>query len=513
MLQAIHFSLTNANKRYNLSKNGGLQNSPARSFLNEKDEMKIGFRREPDRYGVYRWVFRQPEDSGETAPEELGAEAPSVALVKQLPAGPQRPVESTPEPSRDVVATRAVQDVVERPKLATSNNFPPPQRLLPPPAPTFEMVCAELATMKDSLRSALLIFLQMIDQLDDVSVEMLFLGESFKVAFRGLRQYRNVLRLEESKSFGWGAYIAEFYLKIHPQVRALGLHYDKDMLEFLRAVLTFGRFLGLQLPDLDLSPPPQPAPQSIAPPAMLVFPDTHPFQPSTKPAMPTKAIRARLPPPPPTQQAPAQAPAREQQKMVQASFALPPPPPMAAAPTLMNFDDLIAWHDLSEEQMLALTFASFGWTDEKTARFKIWTFSAAKDFMLSGTKADWTNTASVKKKPVEKARAFKRASVVLHMQAKADDFDKLDISMAPLLNEITAFIRNAKDMTDTPFASRATGWMLPETFHVACLFHHNELHAEEVFISSLKKHYGRKKFWSWTDQWDEVVDAWLPEPK
>jgi hypothetical protein len=344
-------------------------------------------------------------------------------------------------------------------------------------------------------------------------------------------------------------------------------HYGPDVQTFLGGVAAFGRYLNLQLPDLNLTPPPtQALPAQQPPPANTMLPTV--FTPNA-----TGAIQPTLNAPTIVSGSIAQAAASITQQHVrsynvaqvldasataqavifdfgntgsfmqfenpfaslsgfekskhQATSGATPiqffstisrspvrKPVTSRSPAVRkpdavsnvtqpknlhspNFDDLSGfWTGKSRKALRDLTPGNFGWNKGSgQSRDQLFQFSAARDLTLAGTAVDWVNDSFVKGELLKRAPAFKRAIVVLLIQAESADHD---VSLPPLLGDILAFIRKAAQMMEACGGWKDEGWT---DWDEAGIFFHSSVYGSPKLIRGLCGHYD-------TEKWDEMDDLW-----
>jgi hypothetical protein len=181
-----------------------------------------------------------------------------VSPPKHLP--PPTPARATPsvllaiptEPQALVTQPTKPAAVVQQPDLP----------------PSFETVCQKLVENSGELKTNLKSFIEKSNRFDSIVSELHNLTIIIDSTFNLLLLHRSSLTTSEANLFLWAHYLHEFWTVVQPNGYALVSCYGQEMGTFLSGVAAFGRFLGLQIQDLDLTPPPPPppaAPQIFAP--------------------------------------------------------------------------------------------------------------------------------------------------------------------------------------------------------------------------------------------------------
>lgn len=527
--------------------------TPKSTFLNKDVEAKYGFTQRYDHYKGYYWAYQAPKAD----------KRPSITAMIEAPVEPQPVVKAAKPPPVVPGSAAAHQDVFVSavapppppPALSMAPTMAPApkaealpagacQPLPPPPPPSFEMVCSVMAAETSGLKNAMTRFFTVVNSSGDLSEVMLALGMGFEETYKALGVHRTQLTLDESRRTGWSGLLEEFYAVVHPNAYWLVTMYKGDMLEFLQAVLTFGRFLGLVLPEIDLSaPPPAPCAPAPPPPTPVDVPTVH---------------QAAAPPPPPSASAasavsapaPAPAPPTFSSSSSSSSSGIKPSSSRASAAAARNsrsgvqrrtagarhqdtpktsqqldkqlgkqpakkvldFDDLDAWNVMDQEELAGITVESFGWADDNATSKRLWTFTTGKDLVLGGS---WVNgfTADFIVNEIDsKAGILKRAAWVLGWQARAPFSWQAESDTAPmLLGEMSAFLYDAGQKAD--WANARGSLREADDFMDFFRFHWNLLGRQPDLREGLAQQYNEASVLAWLERLREEKKKLNPPKK
>jgi hypothetical protein len=170
-----------------------------------------------------------------------------------------------------------------------------------------------------------------------------------------------------------------------------------------------------------------------------------------------------------------------------------PDPSSVQSQTLppVDFKDINTWSGLSHKQLEQLVPSSFGFKTDMVAGDTFWKFTASVDFheILNGKAPKQRTPDSVKASLEKVALSFKRAAVVLRLQAKLGDYSKYSDTSQPTISDITALIKRAAQMTDACGGLAKNDASL-RNWKNACVFFHNAVYCEDKEVGDiLDRHY------------------------
>ncbi|KAF2124172.1 hypothetical protein P153DRAFT_136607 [Dothidotthia symphoricarpi CBS 119687] len=426
------------------------------------------------------------------------------------------------------------------------------QAPVPAPTPSPELMLASvfqnLENGADVLQLAMLLFLSLVS-LDDYHSSAESIANWIDNAYQALLPFfPHGLPSGASSEISWISWFKQFWDEIQPMGYLFQAHHDSRLMTFYRGVLTFGLYLGLTLEAPNFTPPappPPPPPMMQLPPALsiqheqVVAETVHdaPQARSTpslvsdfntskarqhqksnqivhRPQGVRKSTSARvlvaLPASAPEKEAepvsvPIQAAATiSRQAPVQPDDELPP------MPTSFEDDDEIS--EMSADTLKGLTPKSFGWVGDDQVGEMLWGKGSFKgyDLLLRGDENSWTRK-SVEKQLKDMALLFKRATIVLFLQANTE-FCQFHSEPARLVTNVKHFVTKAGRMTKHcgADASAVATW---SPWIEACEFFHQSLRANSEIQTRLRKNFGIDGYtWeSLEERWDEYKPLWVSD--
>jgi hypothetical protein len=341
--------------------------------------------------------------------------------------------------------------------------------------------------------------------------------------------FENGMTAEQSSGLRWNASIIEFWMFLVPVGWYIQRYWGPELITFLELYREFANYLGLEemTQDLDCTEP-LPSPQAL----QIVVQSTqtprdHPPQVAQMPSWSTPqrnvavtisnqlmsyqpVVQQQLPQPPPsgTQFSPASNMQTPPHNAMATGYNPTTADPIASqsqntpnntdpssvqSQTLppVDFKDINTWSGLSHKQLEQLVPSSFGFKTDMVAGDTFWKFTASVDFheILNGKAPKQRTPDSVKASLEKVALSFKRAAVVLRLQAKLGDYSKYSDTSQPTISDITALIKRAAQMTDACGGLAKNDASL-RNWKNACVFFHNAVYCEDKEVGDiLDRHY------------------------
>jgi hypothetical protein len=369
-------------------------------------------------------------------------------------------------------------------------------------------------------------------------------------AAKDLKPYfENGMTAEQSSGLRWNASIIEFWMFLVPVGWYIQRYWGPELITFLELYREFANYLGLQdmIQDLDCTEP-LPSPQALQivvqptqtprdhPPQVAQAPSWSTPQCNVAPIISNQLLSYQ---PVVQQQLPQFLPSRTQfppasnmQTQLHNAMATgcnpttadtiasqPQNPPNNPNPSPVqsqtlppvNFKDINTWSGLSNKQLEQLEPASFGFKTDMVAGNTFWKFTASVDFheILNGKAPKQRTSDSVKASLDKVALSFKRAAVVLRLQAKLGDYSKYSDTSQPTISDITALIKRATQMTD------ACGGLAKDDASLrnwknACVFFHNAVYCEDKEVGDiLDRHYDEGVWPRLERTWEKNRMRWM----
>jgi hypothetical protein len=167
-----------------------------------------------------------------------------------------------------------------------------------------------------------------------------------------------------------------------------------------------------------------------------------------------------------------------------------PQPPQQHGSQLLDFK-ATTWCVNSDDELKALTWSSFAWPDEKTAKLMIWDHSANaaenSSIQVRGSPKQLKNRRFVEEELNRIGLRLKHATVVLILQADLRRTKKYS-SLVPVFREVLKLVKKAAQVTkdcNGIFFNSGDRW------YDACTFFNKEVVAEPPVWGSLKDQYDR----------------------
>ncbi|KAF2877993.1 hypothetical protein BDV95DRAFT_556488 [Massariosphaeria phaeospora] len=479
---------------------------------------------------------RQEEAIPPTEDRHIGT---ILGPAQQIPVSPPAPQLSTPD---FAVVQQAPQCTVE---------------VLLSPELQFRACCQDFALLEPRLAEVMRWFLSVIEFLGDCRETGVgsLLFDSLEEAERRLALFQGM----DLSAAGWHSILQEFWAMLQPHGYYLDQTYGEEIWRFASQVLNLGRRLGLQLPEMDMTPsvallsapsqqtddvesmedihtsiptitptlptvihsvvlpqqaptmdvfsagaqhPPAPAPQMVSGPVFFLRqsqrPDGHqaPFPTDRLPAPPSPKANRAIPEP-----------------TIQPSGLAPPPPSAVEAIDLYTQN----W-SLSHEELLALTKQTWGWSDET-----LWTYSCLPDFdweVLEENEDEATvckDLSFVQGRLTGLGTPLKRATVILRLQGFAVDPSEFDPPIPPLL--MRDMIRMFKDVKAMMAILEAAGnepdWEDGEELEQvgdwieALGFFVDHALQQETIVAKLKRAYGLQAWLELETEFRAACSRWI----
>ncbi|USP75182.1 hypothetical protein yc1106_02456 [Curvularia clavata] len=181
--------------------------------------------------------------------------------------------------------------------------------------------------------------------------------------------------------------------------------------------------------------------------------------------------------------------------------------PEQSNPNLLKFDDP-ELHNLPTEKLKELTWSSFAWSSPSQAAIKIWSYSTVGRLVLPEKKDCDLSPNYVKSCLEDVAADFKRASIVLRLQARdckrpCED----DVPMAPLFGEVLRLIKQAVDFTER--CDNLAVWDTQDQWFNACLYFRDAVRLDKDIWETLCAWYGPEKYRPLRKAWKQGSTDWL----
>ena len=303
----------------------------------------------------------------------------------------------------------------------------------------------------------------------------------------------------------WANSLVTFWDALRPHGYEIQAHPDESIRIFMVRYHDFAHWLGLGhllLPFIVTAPP---APEPIqAPPRSSSSSSSRPRPPPRiiiQYPTPTVSFEApahaapEAPQPAPTPSAPTQ------EQPVQQPQAAPRPP------ALLNFD-ANDWLDQSDEALNALTWQSFGWSSHDQGRYKIWSYSTMGRLHLPQTDPSLLTPEVVKAEFEKVAPAFKRACVVLRLQARNCRCPDEDVvGTLPLFGEVLGLLLQAEKMTND--CAKVVAWDAFDKWYVSCLYFRDAVRLDAAVWERLKKYYESDRYTPMMRVWKDMKAEWV----
>jgi hypothetical protein len=185
----------------------------------------------------------------------------------------------------------------------------------------------------------------------------------------------------------------------------------------------------------------------------------------------------------------------------------PPPAPAPTNPNLLDFSNP-DWYNKPDDELNALTWTSFDWPSPAQGQHKIWSHSMLGRLALPRPSTQTLPSSYVKAQLAAVAADFKRASVVLRLQAR--DCPKPcedDLGMSPLFGEVMVLIEQAADFTEG--CDELVVWDAHDEWYRACVYFRDAVREDKAVWEALCAHYGPGKYRPLRKAWKEGSTEWL----
>ncbi|KNG46315.1 2-dehydropantoate 2-reductase [Stemphylium lycopersici] len=295
----------------------------------------------------------------------------------------------------------------------------------------------------------------------------------------------------------------------------------------------FGRYhyyavclgFGSLLKEFQYIEPPAPAPESQPQPQSMTVPAHTVVQPQPQKALDQAAgysPTSRMPPPASAFSfgsaiKPASTPIK---KTPQRTPRTPHPhqrptpqqhQPTPSIPGLLNFDGP-DWSKQPDSKLNALSWKSFAWPSPSRGILKIWSHSTMGRLVLPQKRPSVLTARHVKDCLENVAADFKRAAVLLRLQAR--DCKKPgedELGMEPLLGEISTLIKQAAELTES--CNDLAVWDSLDLWYQACVYFRDHVRDDEHVWSVLRTEYGPERCRPLMTAWNDASSEWVGLPK
>ncbi|EOA84893.1 uncharacterized protein SETTUDRAFT_179492 [Exserohilum turcica Et28A] len=177
-------------------------------------------------------------------------------------------------------------------------------------------------------------------------------------------------------------------------------------------------------------------------------------------------------------------------------------------PDLLDFTSP-DWIKCSTYKLNALTWTSFAWASPSQASQKIWGHSTRGRLSLPRSKPSLPTSAYVKSHLEAVAQDFKRASVILRLQARGGcekpcaDY----LGVTPLFGEVVMLIVYAADLTEG--CEELVVWDEQDEWYRACIYFRDAVREDDAVWRVLCAEYGIDKYRALERAWNDGSVEWL----
>ncbi|KAG9186201.1 hypothetical protein G6011_02757 [Alternaria panax] len=173
------------------------------------------------------------------------------------------------------------------------------------------------------------------------------------------------------------------------------------------------------------------------------------------------------------------------------------------APCLLNFNDN-AWLNASEKELRDLK-----WTSFEDASLRIWSYDVPELTQLPWGLAENVTAQALKAIFEDAAPHFKRAAVILGLQARRCPLDRENLEMPPLMGRIVSCVRKAVQMTND-YQGFAV-WNPWDEWHQAYLYlHENVMTKGDRWRFLVANYQSEDKADILADERESIRHKWLP---
>ncbi|KAH7410074.1 hypothetical protein DE146DRAFT_775440 [Phaeosphaeria sp. MPI-PUGE-AT-0046c] len=450
-----------------------------------------------------------------------------------------------------------------------------PQPLIPPSP--FKIVSQKMKEHTKQLGNLLQAFIENVEDATSMRAGLASLDSFLLDAYNSMRASRSQLTSEEAFETGWTSDIQLFWAMVQPHGYALSIHHGDAMHSFLQDFVQFGRYLHLQLPDLNMTPPLISLPPPPAHPTFTLQQNPPIFHmeasnsvthntdlgnlstpaPSVTFPTPVQALQPNFPTPAPllqqgaknfafqpqsstygtptsrqpvnergginrrtqlasgtqpAQNATSGLPARQETEKPVNKPVKKPAEPKKTLPVLVrtngkNFsmaaDRLSEWN-LEEDELLTLTKENLGWTNDA----QLWTYDPCTDLALNTDLPAHGKAAHARTVLDGVALKFKRAAVILRLQAHADT-PKNHMASTP---KLLGAMKDTLDKANKMFRECGKSSLHAREWNKALVFFHNECIFDDDVEDALQEHYGNDP-WSALSLADDLAVMYFIAPK